>query len=783
MGWATFAACGCCTRPTGTWADAARGRPARPPGGVPGAPGRRRARRAGRRGGRRGGRVRPRDPARRGRDAALGHARAARGAHHGGRDVGQPRLRDAAGVRGGADAGPGPPAHAGRRRRRSRSCSPDDDGDVLVYGIPYLDPDFARVELGRRARAAGPVAPGGGCARRCDRIRDDLAGRVTAVPARPAAAVGRARARVRHRRCPDGLRAGHPRRRRGPGPGRVFAGVDYVALGHLHGPQKRGRRRRHGPALLRVAARLLVLRAAPRQVDACWWTWADGVSVRTSLVAAPVPRRLADVTGTLDELLGAAGGAARRRWMRVTVTDATARTTCPPRPKHGSRTPSSSSTAPRRRGSARAAVGSRRRTTRSRSPPSSSSTSPARGRRRPRRASCGDALEDVPRWSGAPDAPAQAARCRRSGRSRAGTRSTSPSSAGRAVPARGPDRRGQVDAHRRGRVRAVRQGRVGREASARTGCARRTPPTTSRRSSTSSSRLPSGIYRVRRQPERTSGRSDAGSGTTRQQASVRRGGSRGGLDPATSTVGVPSGTGWTRRAPRSSGRGPRPRAVRPDDRAAPGRVRALPARQARGAARAAAEDVRHRGVRTLAQRLGGDAARGAGRGRRGGAAARVRARRTSSAPPRLTDDQAADVRRRSTQPWCAATGWWPRCGRDGHRADRRARGRADRPARAAAVAADALGARARAHRGSTRRTGAPRTTCARPVRPRRRPDARRRGGAPGHPARRARPAAHRRGHPRGSRPPARWRAGDRARGAARRDRQGGDRSQRPQRTA
>jgi len=39
------------------------------------------------------------------------------------------------------------------------------------------------------------------------------------------------------------------------------------------------------------------------------------------LVPAPVPRRLADLTGTLDELLGAAGEGHVDDWLRVVVTD------------------------------------------------------------------------------------------------------------------------------------------------------------------------------------------------------------------------------------------------------------------------------------------------------------------------------------------------------------------------------------------------------------------------------------------------------------------------------
>jgi exonuclease SbcD len=41
----------------------------------------------------------------------------------------------------------------------------------------------------------------------------------------------------------------------------------------------------------------------------------------TTLIRAPVPRALADVTGTLEDLLGAAGEPYVDHWARVTVTD------------------------------------------------------------------------------------------------------------------------------------------------------------------------------------------------------------------------------------------------------------------------------------------------------------------------------------------------------------------------------------------------------------------------------------------------------------------------------
>ena len=139
---------------------------------------------------------------------------------------------------------------------------PDDDGDVLVYGIPYLDPDFARVELadGPELLARSHQAVAAAAMRR---IRDDLASR--AGSARPRSVV------AAHAFVIGGAPTDSERDIR-------VGGVDQVPAGRVRGGGLRGARaparsaegdrcRRHGPALQRVAARLLVLRAAPRQVD------------------------------------------------------------------------------------------------------------------------------------------------------------------------------------------------------------------------------------------------------------------------------------------------------------------------------------------------------------------------------------------------------------------------------------------------------------------------------------------------------------------------------------
>lgn len=206
---------------------------------------------------------------------------------------------------------------------------PDDAGDVLLYGLPYLDPDVARHALADVA-ADGTVTPTArsheavlGAA--MTRVRADLAGRDggAAGGARPRAVV------LAHAFVSGGRASESERDIRVGGvdvaPADVFAGVDYVALGHLHGAQQVA-----GPAgtVLRysgsplaysfgevhqVKSTVLVELGAREGVDG---------AVRTELVPAPVPRRLSELTAPLDELLGAGGEGRTADWVRVTVTDA-----------------------------------------------------------------------------------------------------------------------------------------------------------------------------------------------------------------------------------------------------------------------------------------------------------------------------------------------------------------------------------------------------------------------------------------------------------------------------
>ncbi|NHT18262.1 exonuclease SbcCD subunit D [Cellulomonas sp. IC4_254] len=202
---------------------------------------------------------------------------------------------------------------------------PGDGHDVLVYGLPYLDPDAARHALADPG-ADGPLprshAAVLGAA--MDRVRADLAARTTA-----AGAAGRSAPRsvvLAHAFVVGGAASESERDIRVGGvdhaPAAVFDGVDYVALGHLHGPQRVGDR--DGPTVLRYSGSPLAysFSEARHAKSTVLVDLGPAGAPEVRLVPAPVPRRLADLTGPLDDLLGAAGEPHLDDWVRVTVTDA-----------------------------------------------------------------------------------------------------------------------------------------------------------------------------------------------------------------------------------------------------------------------------------------------------------------------------------------------------------------------------------------------------------------------------------------------------------------------------
>jgi DNA repair protein SbcD/Mre11 len=99
-----------------------------------------------------------------------------------------------------------------------------DDTQLVVYGIPFLHPDIHHTELGvERSHTAVLNAA-------MEQVRTDLAGRsgVRSIAVSHAFVTGGAGSDSERDLEIGGI---------GDAPGNVFAGVDYVAMGHLHGEQ------------------------------------------------------------------------------------------------------------------------------------------------------------------------------------------------------------------------------------------------------------------------------------------------------------------------------------------------------------------------------------------------------------------------------------------------------------------------------------------------------------------------------------------------------------------
>ncbi len=107
-------------------------------------------------------------------------------------------------------------------------------GGACVYAIPYLEPDVTRAALGCEERGHGPVLRAAMAAVRAD-LATRPAGTRSVVMAH--AFVTGAMACASERDLAVGGAASVA--------ASTFAGVDYVALGHLHGPQRMGDRARY----------------------------------------------------------------------------------------------------------------------------------------------------------------------------------------------------------------------------------------------------------------------------------------------------------------------------------------------------------------------------------------------------------------------------------------------------------------------------------------------------------------------------------------------------------
>jgi len=188
----------------------------------------------------------------------------------------------------------------------------DEHGEVACYGIPYLLPDAVMGELAA-GRSHASVLAAATSLIRADAKQRGIARTVVAAHAFVTGAAACESERD--------IRVGGI----GDAPASVFAGLTYVALGHVHGQQdvpsgSAGTTVRYcgSPLAFSFSERNHAKSVTLAEIDG-----AGQVSV--SKLAAPVPRPLREVRGKLDDLLASGGG--RRpddlasAWLRVVLTD------------------------------------------------------------------------------------------------------------------------------------------------------------------------------------------------------------------------------------------------------------------------------------------------------------------------------------------------------------------------------------------------------------------------------------------------------------------------------
>ena len=183
----------------------------------------------------------------------------------------------------------------------------DEHGEVAVYGIPYLEPEVARHELGL------PEARGHEAVLRAamERVRTDLFLRpgVRSVVLAHAFVGGAEPSESERDICVGGVDRV---------PEAVFDGVDYVALGHLHRPQSLTDRMRYSGSPLPYSF------AEAGHGKQAWLVDLDaGGLCGVRPVPLPVPRPLTVLTGELADLLAdPAHAAVEEHFVSVRLTDA-----------------------------------------------------------------------------------------------------------------------------------------------------------------------------------------------------------------------------------------------------------------------------------------------------------------------------------------------------------------------------------------------------------------------------------------------------------------------------
>jgi exonuclease SbcD len=176
-------------------------------------------------------------------------------------------------------------------------------GDVAIYGIPYLLPDAVMADLDADRSHTSVLSAA------VRRVKDDAASRgVSEIVV------------LAHAFVTGGVECESERDIRiggiGDVPASVFTGITYTALGHLHGAQQ------VAPAIRYAGSPLPYSFSERNQCKSVALVDLDaGGSVSVELVPTPVPRRMAQLRGRLDDLLADRAGPPQDAWLRVVLTD------------------------------------------------------------------------------------------------------------------------------------------------------------------------------------------------------------------------------------------------------------------------------------------------------------------------------------------------------------------------------------------------------------------------------------------------------------------------------
>lgn len=192
------------------------------------------------------------------------------------------------------------------------------DDDIAVYGLPYLDPDLARMSLASADGTLPARSHEAVLTAAIARIRDDIADRKrrgsnprTILMAHAFIVGGKASESERDITIGGVASA----------PSTIFDGFDYVALGHLHGPQTitlPG-----SDTMMRYSGSPLAYSFSERdhKKSTALLDFGAGGVPSVGLIPAPVPRPLQKLQGDIEWLLGPDNEQHVDSWVWLEVTD------------------------------------------------------------------------------------------------------------------------------------------------------------------------------------------------------------------------------------------------------------------------------------------------------------------------------------------------------------------------------------------------------------------------------------------------------------------------------